>query len=168
MQTIRVGVSLYTCCTVWAFVYILYQGNHVQGCVQYRNVCKRFAKFPTSSRWLLRNVCKLFGYWTQPRCSQFLFVLRHIGLWHSQYFIQRFTFVYKDKLHYTITLLYTCYFTFSTCYVILSLISHTKNTHFVTALLPMFFRFMPVGHTAKAPDLSDPSETSNSITYTYM
>ncbi len=36
------------------------------GCVQYRHVCKCFAKFPISSTRLLRNVCKLFRYWTQP------------------------------------------------------------------------------------------------------
>ncbi len=32
------------------------------GCVQYRNVGNRFAKFPISSTRLLRNVCKLFRY----------------------------------------------------------------------------------------------------------
>ena len=36
------------------------------GCVQYRNICKRFAKSPISSTRLLWNVCKLFRYWTQP------------------------------------------------------------------------------------------------------
>ncbi len=41
--------------------------NRHQSCVQYWNVCKRFAKFPISSTRLLRNVCKLFRYWTQPR-----------------------------------------------------------------------------------------------------
>ncbi len=50
-----------------SLVYVLYtSGNHAfiteLACVQYRNICKRFAKFPISSTRLLRNVCKLFRY----------------------------------------------------------------------------------------------------------
>ncbi len=32
------------------------------GYVQYRNICKRSAKFPIFSTRLLRNVCRLFRY----------------------------------------------------------------------------------------------------------
>ncbi len=70
--------------------------NKPQGCVQYRSVCKRFAKFPISSTRLLRNVCKLFRYWTRHwpntgwylvsrKCPRFHLVACYTNIsWHNK------------------------------------------------------------------------------------
>ncbi len=60
-------------CTTWgggvggrgSWVEVTKEDERNVGCVKYRNVCKRFAKFPISCTRLLRNVCK--PYSTQPR-----------------------------------------------------------------------------------------------------
>ncbi len=60
-------------------------------------------------------------------------------------------------------LLYTCYFTFSTIYVILTRIVHKKQP-FRHSIVPNVFLFMPAGYIATARDLGNAAETNNGIT----